>query len=78
MPRPRGSARVPGSGRKKGTPNRATVSLKEAFRRHGPELVERLMELTGSDDPRVRISAIREALDRSFYCPCLQVLDPIQ
>ncbi len=33
---------------------------------HGPELVKALIELTKSDDERVRLGAIQTVLDRGF------------
>ena len=56
-------------GRKKGTPNRVTAEIKAAFQKHGDELVQALLARTRSDDERVRLGAIRAALDRGWGRP---------
>lgn len=53
MPRPKGSKKTPGSGRKPGTPNKATATVKsavlEAFERlGGADYLEQL----GREDPK--------------------------
>ncbi len=53
-------------GRQKGTPNKATADIKAALRMHGDEFVEALIELTKSDDERVRLGALQTAFDRGF------------
>ena len=53
-------------GRRKGTSNKATFDLKQALRKHGKELVTRLLELTQHTDPKIRLSALQAALDRGF------------
>ncbi len=60
-------------GRKKGTPNKATAGLKAAFQKHGDELVKALVELTKSDDERVRLGAIQACLDRGWGKPAQTV-----
>ena len=47
-------------------PNRVTREIKEAFQKHGDELVKRLLALTKSKDERVRLGAIQAALDRGW------------
>ena len=64
-----GKGSAPGErrgGRKKGTPNKATADIKAALRMHGDEFVEALIELTKSDDERVRLGALQTAFDRGF------------
>ncbi len=56
-------------GRRKGMPNKVTAEIKEAFRKHGKELVKALLALTKSDDERVRLSAINACLDRGWGKP---------
>ncbi len=60
-------------GRRRGTPNRATVEIKAAFQRHGDELVKALLALTKSDDERIRLGAIQAALDRGYGRPAQAV-----
>ena len=56
-------------GRQKGAPNKATRELKAAFQKHEKKLVKALLELTGSNDERVRLGAIQAALDRGWGRP---------
>ena len=56
-------------GRQKGTPNKATRSIKEAFQQHEKELVKALLALVKSTDERVRVNAIKECLDRGWGKP---------
>lgn len=56
-----------GSGRQKGTPNKATAEIKALARAHGPHVVETLADImanSGSDT--ARIAAARELLDRGY------------
>ncbi len=53
-------------GRQKGTPNKATADIKATLRMHGDEFVEALIELTKSEDERVRLGALQTAFDRGF------------
>ena len=53
-------------GRQKGTPNKATADIKAAFQSHGDALVKALIDLTKSDDERVRLGAIQTCLDRGW------------
>ena len=67
---PRGSK--PGErrgGRKKGTPNKVTATLREAFQAHEKKLVERLLKLTESGDLQVRLGALRLCFDRGWGKP---------
>ncbi len=56
-------------GRQKGAPNKATRELKAAFQKHEKKLVKALLELTRSNDERVRLGAIQAALDRGWGRP---------
>ena len=53
-------------GRKKGVPNKATADIKAAFQKHGQAMVKAVLALTKSKDERVRLGAIKEALDRGW------------
>lgn len=64
--RPKGQGYTPGSGRKKGTPNKATADVKAALQKHGDDLVKALIALTKSDNEQVRLAAINSALDRGY------------
>ena len=58
-----------GAGRPKGATNQATRDIKAALQKHGQALVEALLALTKSEDERVRLGAIKEALDRGYGKP---------
>ncbi len=66
--------RTPGSGRKAGTPNKATAEIKEAARAEGPGVIKLFTALY--KNPRkpdaVRMAAGRELLDRGYGKPCQQ------
>ena len=65
-----GTPRVLGSGRRKGTPNKATAEVKELARLHGPAAIEeavRIMKTSESD--QARLAAAREILDRAYGKP---------
>jgi hypothetical protein len=53
-------------GRLKGTPNHATVEIKELARVHGPAVIARLVELSRDPSGAVAVSASRELLDRGY------------
>ena len=53
-------------GRAKGTPNKATLEIKELARVHGPEVIARLVTLTRDPSGAVAVSASRELLDRGY------------
>lgn len=60
-------AKVPGSGRKKGTPNKATAEIKELAREHGSRAIAALVRiLDNSDSDTARIAAAKELLDRGY------------
>lgn len=59
-------------GRRKGTPNKATVDIKEAARKYSPAAIERLAQLAGLIDGQApaeaeaaRVAACKEILDRA-------------
>jgi len=57
----------PGSGRKKGTPNKATAEIKELCRVHAPAVIQELARLaTKAESEQARVSAAKELLDRGF------------
>ena len=54
-------------GRRKGTPNKVTVAVREAALPHGPAAVAELARLMiDGESEQVRISACREILDRAY------------
>lgn len=58
-------------GRTKGTPNKATLEIRDLARFYGPDAVAELARLAGlkgagSDNEQVRVSAIKELLDRGY------------
>ena len=53
-------------GRQKGTPNKSTRELKAALQKHQDELIKALLDLTRSEDERVRLGAIQACLDRGW------------
>jgi hypothetical protein len=70
---PRGAA--PGErrgGRQKGTPNKATTSIKLLARDYGPAVIVKLAEMAGLTDrpaipnAAVRVMAMKELLDRGY------------
>lgn len=65
MAAPKGHPRY--GGRKKGTPNKATVDVKAAAREYGPAAIERLVKLLEREDsPATQLGAARELLDRAY------------
>lgn len=59
--------RRPGSGRKKGTPNKITAEVKALAQQYAPEAFEALMKIArkGTTD-NARVAAIKEILDRAY------------
>lgn len=54
-------------GRRKGTPNKVTVAVREAALQHGPAAVAELARLMKEgQSEQVRIAACREMLDRAY------------
>lgn len=53
-------------GRVKGTPNHATVEIKELARKHGPAVIEGLVRLARDPSGAVAVAASRELLDRGY------------
>ena len=67
MPRPKGSPKTEGSGRKKGTQNRVTLDIREAAQKFGAEAVATLVDLMrNADFETVRVAAAKELLDRAY------------
>jgi len=59
--------RRPGSGRKKGAPNKATAEIKEIARTYTVQAVKELARLaTKAKSEAARVAAIRELLDRGY------------
>jgi hypothetical protein len=55
------------SGRKKGVPNIATRDLKEALRKHTPEMIKELVRLAKkAEHEATRVAAIKEIFDRCY------------
>jgi hypothetical protein len=61
--RPNSGGRRPGSGRKKGTPNKVTVEIKELAQKYGPEAIAKLARLATKAES---VAAIKELLDRGY------------
>jgi len=65
---PRGAA--PGErrgGRQKGTPNKATVEIKDAAREHGAAAITRLAHLmVKAESEAAQVAACKEILDRGY------------
>lgn len=60
----------PGSGRKPGTPNKATLELKDLARQYTTDAVKELARLaTNAESESARVAAIRELLDRGYGRP---------
>lgn len=63
---PRGGKRE-GSGRKAGTPNKATVEVKRLAQKHGPAALVELARLAGNAvSEQARVSAASIILDRAY------------
>jgi len=59
--------RRPGSGRKKGTPNKVTAEIKQLAQQYGPEAIAELARLaTQAESEAARVAAIKELLDRGY------------
>lgn len=67
MAKAKGSQKT--GGRKKGSRNKATADIKAALQKHGQALVKALLALVKSKDEKVRLGAIKEALDRGYGRP---------
>ena len=66
---PRGGFR-PGSGRPKGHLAKHTLEIRDAARRHGPEMIAELVRLAKKARmEQTRVTAIREILDRGYGKP---------
>jgi len=65
----------PGSGRKRGTPNKSTFELKKAAARYGDEALKTLMAIIRNPETpvNVTVSACKEVLDRGFGKPAITV-----
>jgi hypothetical protein len=61
--RPNSGGRRPGSGRKKGTPNKVTVEIKELAQKYGPDAIAKLARLATKAES---VAAIKELLDRGY------------
>lgn len=65
--RPKGAPKTPGSGRKAGTPNKATANIRALAQGYGPAVIEELARLAmeaGSE--AALVAAIKELLDRAY------------
>lgn len=63
-------------GRKKGSPNKATVEIKQLARVYGPAAIKKLAELAGlveggkqAQSEQAQVSANRDLLDRGYGKP---------
>lgn len=56
-----------GSGRKKGTPNKATADIKKIAQEYGPEAIYALASiLRNPENQKAQIAAAKELLDRGY------------
>lgn len=53
-------------GRKKGTPNKVTIELKDAARRYTQDALDALVEVLADGSDAARVAAAREILDRGY------------
>lgn len=61
-----GGARV-GAGRPKGTPNKATIEIRDLAKSYAPECVKELARLAKeAESEQARVGAIKEILDRAY------------
>ena len=59
--------RQPGSGRKKGSPNKITREIKEIAHQYGPGALKELARIaTQGESEAARVAACREILDRAY------------
>lgn len=74
-PKPGTVTKPPGSGRKPGQKNRATLEIKELARAYGPKAIAELARLAGltnaagSENETTRVAAIKELIDRGYGRP---------
>lgn len=69
-----GKGSAPGErrgGRQKGTPNKVSLEIRDLARAYGPDAIAELARLAGlkgngSENEQVRVSAIKELLDRGY------------
>jgi hypothetical protein len=67
MPFRKGDAKPLGSGRGKGSRNKTTFDVREALKKHGPELAKELVDIAlNCKNPATRVLAIKEAFDRTL------------
>lgn len=73
--KPKRGGKRPGSGRKPGTPNKATFELKQVAAGYGQEALSALISIIRNEEtpPNVIVSACREVLDRGFGKPAITV-----
>lgn len=68
----------PGSGRKRGIPNKSTFELKKVASAYGEEALTKLMEIMRAPETpaNVAVSACKEVLDRGFGKPAITIDTP--
>lgn len=76
QPKPKGGAR-PGAGRKKGTPNKATASVRDAAREYTHKALLTLAEVMSDPEQPApaRVSAANSLLDRGYGKPSTVIGD---
>ena len=64
----KGAPKPPGSGRVRGTPNKATAEIKALARKHGPEAIKAIGKLAKDDKvaQATRLAAWGVILDRAY------------
>jgi hypothetical protein len=71
---PKGTPKVPGSGRQAGAPNKVGADVRALAREYGAEVIEGLYAIfTTSDSAATKVAAAKEILDRGFGRPPVAV-----
>lgn len=61
-----GTRRVKTGGRKPGTPNKATASIRDIARQYTDQAVRTLVKVLSDESAAARVAAARELLDRAY------------
>jgi hypothetical protein len=71
---PKGTPKVPGSGRQAGVPNKVGADVRALARGYGAEVIEGLWTIfSTSESDATRVAAAKEILDRAYGRPPLAV-----
>src|SRR5271166_2545412 len=67
---PKGFPKIPGSGRKAGTPNKASADIRAIAQQHGPWAIAELVKIAQNGAVEAtRVVALKELLDRAYGRP---------